>query len=240
MKWLPYVLLFIVWFFVSFLAHTPLIPSPFETVGELYVIASQWENWAHFLITLFRGVSGVLLSLIFAIICGIPCGFSDKLWQMFKPIVMVLQSSPTVIWVSILLVWIGSGTGICILSVFVATFPPLFANIANGTSCIDKKLLQMAWLYRVSHYRIIREFVIPSISSYIVSALSYVLGVTWKVVTTVEFICASSGVGSRVFWAYRDLNMKGLFCWMFIVICFGLFVDSYFVCGIRKRALAKI
>ena len=239
MKWLLSIIsLLLLWHVAAILAASPLLPSPIATGYELVSILSSTNNLYHILLTFIRGLAGLLLAFIFALIVGIPCGYSPKLLESISPLVAIIQACPTIIWFSFLMLFVSGGTISAIVCVLVAVFPAMFHNIAQGIASLDRRLFHMASLYHVPFRRVLGQIVLPGIAPHLLSSLAFALGVTWKVTSTAEFIGAGSGVGSKIFWAFRLLNIEALFCWAIILIVIGIFVDTVVVRALRKKVSA--
>ena len=215
-----------------FLGHA-LVPSPAETAWELVQMCGQASFWRHISLTVFRGTAGLGLATVLALITGIPCGLSRTAMDMLSPLVTALQGCPPIIWISLLLVWVGIGSVVPIIVVLVAVFPILFLNMAQGVAALDPHLFQMARIYHVSKWRILKDLVVPGIARYTLAAYSFALGITWKVTATSEFFGADSGIGARLYWAYRILNMPRLFAWTAILVIFGLLLETSIIQPLR-------
>ncbi len=236
MKWCVSILLAVVlWAVVSWLAGPALFPSPWETAGAMARLLATAESWKHILITFFRGTAGLFLALAAAFLIGIPCGLNRTAMNLLSPLIAVMQACPVIVWVSLLMVWVGVGSMVPIAAIWASVFPVLFLNVAQGVAALDERLFVMARVYRVGRWRMLRQLILPGISAPVVAGFSYALGVCWKVTATAEFIGSSSGIGSRIYWSYRFLDMPQLFCWALILIAFGLALEAGWVRPLRDR-----
>jgi NitT/TauT family transport system permease protein len=111
-------------------------------------------------------------------------------------------------------------------------------NTVQGTQAIDRRLFSMMQLYQVSWFSGLTKVVLPGIQSFSAAAISYALGISWKVATTVEFIGSTRGAGAQIYWAYRGLDMPRLFSWGILIISLGLVVDHFVAGPLRKRSVA--
>ena len=211
-----------------------LIPTPWETGREGARLASTGELCRHLSLTVFRGMCGLVLGLAIALILGVPCGLLRPVMEVLSPLVTAMQSCPPIIWISFLLVWAGIGNVVPMLVVFAAVFPPCFLNVAQGVAGLDHRLLEMTRVYRVPRGRVLRQIVLPGISRFAVASLSFALGITWKVTATAEFFGAPSGVGERIYWSQREMNMPRLFAWTAVIIAVGVALELGVVQPLRE------
>lgn len=224
-----------IWWMLSRLCGSAVFPGPWETIHELFRLCGTSSVWRHVCLTVFRGASGLVLGLTLGLFAGIPCGLSNRAMALLDPVLAVMQSCPPIIWITFLLVWIGSGSAVPILVVCAAVFPALFLTIAQGTRRLDRRLLQMAVVYRLPIRRRIVHILMPGILQHAISAITYAAGTTWKVTATAEFFGSEDGVGARIYWAYRMLDMTALFAWALIIILVGVALDIGVVQWLRSK-----
>jgi NitT/TauT family transport system permease protein len=222
-------LMLVCWSMLAAYVDSPLLPSPWAVVKEMSRLLTERAPYRHLLISFFRGVVGLTLALVFGILAGVLCGLKKTSMEIISPLVSALQGCPTIVWVSLLMVWVGIGSVVPIVAIAVATFPVIFLNVAHGVSALDKRLLVMSRLYHVAPVRTLRDIVFPGISSYLLAGFAFSASICWKVASTAEFIGSESGVGSQIYWAYHDLNIPRLFCWALILILFALALDAWVI-----------
>lgn len=228
-------IILLVWIVASSLSGAAIFPGPLATAKEMLLLLSEWSSWENIFITFFRGTSGLLLAFVLALLTGVPCGSRAGLMQIISPIVAAVQACPTIVWVSLLMVWVGTGSIVSITAVVVALYPIMFLNIAQGVASLDKRLISMSRLYHVPKIKMISGIILPGIAPFLLAAMAYALSTTWKITTTAEFIGSGSGIGAKIFWAFRMLNMPRLFCWALLLIAFGVFTDGVLVKALRNK-----
>ncbi|NLF15852.1 MAG: ABC transporter permease subunit [Lentisphaerae bacterium] len=235
----PWLLLFLVWAVASLSFGSDLVPGPWRTGRVLGGLLVRADTWEHIALTLFRGTAGMALGAALGYLLGIPCGLSPAAMRLLSPLVTALQSCPPIVWISLLLVWAGIGATVPVLVVAAATFPMLFINIAHGTADLDRGLLEMARMYRLPLRRALWDIVLPGISRYALAAFSFALGITWKVTATAEFFGSGDGIGARIYWASRQLDMPLLLSWTVIIVAIGLFLEMGLIHPLRQDRRAE-
>ena len=227
------------WWGVSRLMESRLVPGVGETcltLGDLLFTAHAWQDIC---VTVFRGVGGLGISILAALIFGIPAGLSKKAMELLSPLVAALQACPPVLWISLLLVWCGTGSVVPLGVVFASLFPPLFANVAGGVAAIDPRLFQMARIYRVGRFTVLKEVVLPGMLPFFLAGLSYALGTCWKITAVAEFLGSGTGMGARIYWSYRMLEMPELFAWGLLLVILGMGLELGVVRPLRLAAEIK-
>lgn len=236
---IPLLVLFMAWWGVSRIAGTAVIPTPIATARAGWRLGADSETWQHVLITLSRGLTGLGIAACAALLLGVPCGISRETMRMVQPLVTACQGCPPVIWISLLMVWAGTGSTVPVAAIVVTVFPVMLANVAQGVASLDPRLFAMSRVYRIPRRRVFCEIVLPGIADYVVAALSFSLGITWKVTATAEFLGAGSGIGAQLYWAYRKLDMPVLFAWAVIVIVLGLALETWMIRPLRRWTEAR-
>ena len=223
-KLAPLLLLVGLWWLLAWHWHSPLLPGPWVTGKQVVAIARTGELWRHLCLTLFRGGVGLVLGLAAALLLGVPCGFLRPVMGLLTPLVTAMQSCPPIIWISFLLVWASAGNTVPMLVVFAAVFPPCFLNVAQGVAGLDRR----------PNALVLRRIVLPGIARFAVASLSFALGITWKVTATAEFFGAPSGVGERIYWSQRAMDMPRLFAWAAVIVAVGVILELGVVHPLRE------
>jgi NitT/TauT family transport system permease protein len=227
-------LVLLLWAGVSWLAGPRLVPWPLDTFLALGSLLAEAKSWSDISLTLFRGASGLALSLAAALVTGLPAGRSPRVMSLLAPLVASLQACPPVLWISLLLVWAGQGNEVPLGVVFASIYPPLFANLAQGAASLDPRLFAMARLYHVGRWRVFKDIIWPGVRPYLTAGLSYALGTCWKVTAVAEFLGCSAGMGAQLYWSYRMLAMPRLFAWAFLLVLMGLVLELMLVRPLRR------
>ncbi|MBO7742128.1 MAG: ABC transporter permease subunit, partial [Victivallales bacterium] len=162
---------------------------------------------------------------IAAQLLGIWCGRRPAAMRTISPLVTFFQGCPPIVWISLLLVWVSLGSTVPVTVVAISTFPSLFLTIAGSTAALDRRYFQVASIYRVPRRLILTRLILPGIADATSSALSYALGLAWKVTATAEYLGAEDGIGGRIYQAYRNLQLPQLYAWTLLIAMIGLTVE---------------
>ncbi|MBO7742301.1 MAG: ABC transporter permease subunit [Victivallales bacterium] len=230
---LPFAALLLLWQLCAVLNGGRLIPEPADTISALLRLAAESATWLDILRTLSRGFLGLVLALIAAEVLGIWCGRRPLVMGMLSPVVTFFQGCPPIVWISLLLVWVSLGSTVPVAVVAISTFPALFLTIARSTASLDHKYFQVASIYRVPRLTVLTRLIIPGIADATSAAMSYALGLAWKVTATAEYLGAEDGIGGRIYQAYRNLQLPELYAWTLIIALIGLSVEKF---TIRRQA----
>ena len=225
-----------IWWLGSLFFGAELVPLPSTVGSKLLQLLVQGATLKTIGITVARGVGGLGLALVLALITGIAAGSSPSTMKLLTPLVAALQSCPPILWITLLMVWVGTGSAVPIAVVFATVFPPLFANVAQGCLSIDRRLFDMANLYNVPRLRVLRKIILPGVVPYLLAGLSYAASASWKITAVAEFLGSSTGIGAKIYWSYRMLEIPELFAWASIVIILGVYLELGVISPLRNAA----
>lgn len=225
------------WWFASWKLGSTLLPTPPVVLSQLASMATETDALQQVSITLSRTLLGLTLGFGCALVLGLLAGHIVFVRHMINPVVAAMQSFPTIVWLTLLMVWVGTGSEVIPAAVvFMVTFPVLFANVLQGYISIDQRLFAMSNLYRVPLWRVIRHIVIPSVIPHVLAGLSYGVAASWRVTIVAEFLGSASGMGARIYWSYRMLDMPQLFAWSTIAVSLGVALECLIIAPMRKKS----
>lgn len=230
---LPVVLVVLCWWFITVVLdqRSRVIPSPLDVAVELRRIAGGdsplgGSSYVHFGATLARLGVAFCISFVLGSSLGILAGRKKIVFDLLGSIVWVFLSIPSIVWVFIFAVAIGLGNAVPIAALCALMTPLVLINVAEGAKSIPGELTEMANAFHVGTTQLVREVYLPYLVPYLVSAarISFALGV--RIVTVVEVIGLSSGVGYLLTYWNQSVRVAPIIAWGIIFIVFGLIIDN--------------
>lgn len=213
-----------------------LVPSPADTLACLYHLVLTPDFWTHISITLFRGVTALGLTLGLALVTGIAAGRNKKLMDAVMPLAAMLQATPPILWITLVMVWAGTGNLVPILVVTASLFPPLFLSAAMAAADLDRRFFDLARVHGVTRAAVIKGIILPGIFPNFLAGFSYALGACLKIAAVAEFLGSDRGIGARLYWAYRMLDMEVLFAWALVLVGMGTAMEFVWIRPLRQKA----
>ena len=213
-------LLLALWSAGSFLTEAYIIPSPWHTAVEVVSLLSQGYAWRQILISVLRVAAGFSLALLAGLIVGIASGTNRDIETLLRPLVLIVQGMPPLLWIIplILILGIGHLSPICVIALIC--FPIVALNVNEGVKTVPFHLVQMLDVFAPGTYPRIRELILPHLKPFIAASLKLgiVLGIKASVIA--EYFGANNGIGFQVQAAFLSLQVGKLFAWgvIFIVL----------------------
>ena len=166
-----------IWQFASmYLKQEILLASPVSVIRKLFELIFSGNFWQSVGFSFVRIVTGFLLAVLLGIFLAV--------WASF---------------IILCLIWIPSKN----LSVFISflmVLPVIYTNILEGIRQTDRKILEMAKVFRVNLRRQIRYIYVSQVLPYFLSACRLSLGMCWKAGVAAEVIGVPSGsIGEKLY-----------------------------------------
>ncbi|MDR2503892.1 MAG: ABC transporter permease subunit [Deltaproteobacteria bacterium] len=213
-----------------------LAPPPAAIFSAWWNLACSGELGRELGVTLLRGAAGIALANLAGTALGLAAGLMPWALRLVAPLTAALQSCPPVVWISLVMVWAGTGSTVPVVTVFAAAFPFVFSNTAQGVLGLDRRLLSMSRLYGVPRLRMLRRLILPGIMPYWLAGFSTVLAAGWKAAAVAEFLGSHQGIGARIYWSYHKMNMEELNAWALTLIVLGVALENALILPLRRKA----
>ena len=127
------------------------------------------------------------------------------------------------------LVWLDSGQ-LPLFIAFLMVFPTVYLNLLEGVRQTDRKLLEMARVFRVSPARRLTGIYLPQVLPYFRSAASLGLGLCWKAGIAAEVIGLPAGsMGERLYTAKIYYQTPDLFAWTAAIVAVSAAFERLFL-----------
>ena len=213
-----------------------LFASPLQVFEALFQLVRSKDFWEAILFSTQRIATGFFLALLCGLLLAILSAGSRLFRLLLTPLIRLMKAVPVVSFVILALLWIKS-TNLSILISFVMVLPVIYTNVLQGIDGTDKKLLEMAAVFRMSFLNKIRYIYIPSILPALVSACSVSLGFCWKSGIAAEVIGLPTGsIGEKLYEAKLYLMTGELFAWTAVIVLVSVIFERFVMFLIRKLA----
>ena len=122
--------------------------------------------------------------------------------------------------------------GAFVLSILV---PMIYVNTLSGLEHTDRKLLEMALVFRMPLWKQVRYIYIPAVLPYLISGCRTALGMSWKSGVAAEVIGIPEGsIGEQLYYSKLYLDTAGLFAWTFVIIIVSAVFERIFLYFLGK------
>lgn len=172
-----------------------LLPAPSRVLATIWQMALTGDLWEHLGITLWRVALGFVLGSVLATVFGALTGYSRTLNQLLDPLLQGIRNIPSLAWVPLFILWMGIYETSKVVLIAVGVFFPVYLNLMSGIQGVDRKLVEVGRVYRLSGLQLIRRIFMPAtLPAYFVGLRSG-LGLGWMFVVAAEIMGANKGLG---------------------------------------------
>lgn len=213
------------WQLVSFVIDRSIVPVPVETLQLLgkHIVSPKMIEAA--LQTAWKVGLAIILVLFLGIIVGLLLGISAKCYEMFRPLIMVIQAVPVVSWLSLVIFAWGIGWKGPVFITFVSLLPTAILTTVAGVRNLDQNLLEMARVYRVPFSYVMKHIYLGALVPFIIAIIDVTIGQAWKVVLVAEYLSGGSGLGVEIFNARMVVDSAGAWSVTLLAALLGILTE---------------
>ena len=216
-----------------------LLVSPIGVVKRLFTLVLEAEFLSTVGFTLSRIAVGFLLGLIAGTLLALLAGRFEIVEILLWPYMITVKSVPVASFVVVALIWF-SASGLSALISFLMVLPIIYTNLLDGIKSVDKKMLEMADVFKMPHLRRLRFIWLPSVKPFLLSGCKISLGLAWKSGVAAELIGYPEGsVGEALYYSKLFLNTADLFAWTVVIVLLSIIFEKLFL-FILKRILKGV
>lgn len=218
---------FAVWQIASVAVGTAvLLPSPLETAKALCDLLKTSSFYLAVLSTLFRIVAGYVAGAVVGLLCGGITYLSPFINSLLSPLASTVKATPVASFIVLLFVWFSNGS-VSSVTAFLMVLPVIWNSFFTALNNTDKKLLEMAALFKIKKATVIKEIYIPSVLPVLKGGFATAMGLAWKAGVAAEVICnPKNSIGGGIYNAKVYLETPDLFAWTFTVIVVSLILEK--------------
>jgi len=207
-----------------------ILPAPLDVMKAFMDVAASGELWENIGVSFIRALLGFLIGGGIGLFLGLLNGIYPIAEKHLDTTVQMLRNIPHLALVPIVILWFGVGEEAKIFLVAIGVFFPVYINTYHGIRSVDKGLIEMANVYRLSRWHMFSKVIMRGALPSILVGIRYSLGVMWLTLIVAETVAATSGIG------YMAMNARE-FMQLDIVV---LAILLYAVLGKVADSLAKL
>ena len=212
--------------------------SPVQAGYTLLQLLPQAEFWQRVGFSSGRILLGFGLGVAVSIVLAVAAQAWHTADVLLAPVLQLVKATPVASFIILALVWLNSQS----LSLFISAlmvFPPVYLNVLEGICHTDRRLLEMARVFRVPLGRRLRGIYLPQVMPYFRTAVSLGLGLCWKAGAAAEIIGLPAGsMGERLYTAKVYFQTADLFAWTVTIVAVSVVFERLFL-ALVDRLMGK-
>jgi NitT/TauT family transport system permease protein len=224
-----------VWTALSWRYGAYVLPSPAAVAAGLLEISRSGEIWWHTGASLYRIVLGFGGAVMVALLLGLAVFVSGLARGVVQDVLAVLNATSVFVWIVIAIIWFGISERAPIFTTFMITLPVVASNVVEGVENVDRRLLEMGDVYRLTGGQKFRAIVVPSTLPYLVAGMKVGFGLALKVSVVAEIFGVTSGIGYIMNYSREILATQMVFAWAVVMILVMMATDKLVFAAIARR-----
>ena len=206
--------------------------SPVQALGTLVQLLPQAEFWQRVAFSAGRILLGFGLGALSSAVLAVAAEKWEWVDALLAPVMQLVKATPVASFIILALVWV-SGSSLSVLISFLMVLPVLYGAVRTGIGSADRRLLEMAQVFRLPLGRRLRAVWLPAVLPAFRQGCSVALGICWKSGVAAEVI------GDALYRAKITLSTGELFAWTFVIILLSAVFEKLFL-ALLDRAVAAV
>jgi nitrate/nitrite transport system permease protein len=186
------------------------------------------------LTSLYTVFTGFVLATLIAVPVGMLCGMSRTVNTALNPLIQIFKPVSPLAWLPIVTMvvsalyvggqgaWFEKSFLTSAITVMLCSLWPTLINTAVGVSSIDKDLINVGRVLKLSKATQITKIILPSSLPLIFTGLRLSLGVGWMVLIAAEMLAQNPGLGKFVWDEFQNGSSSSLGRIMVAVFTIGI------------------
>ena len=228
-------MLLVAWAALSWRYGAYVLPSPLAVARGFADIVASGEIWRHTFASLGRILVGFGGAVVVALLTGLAAFLSRTARGVIHDFLSVLNSTSVFVWIVISIIWFGLSNWAPIFTTLMITLPVVASNIVEGVANVDRRLLEMGDVYRLSGRQKFTAIVVPSTLPYLVVGMKVGFGLALKVSVVAEIFGVTSGIGYVMNYSREILATQMVFVWALVMILVMTATDRLVFDAVSRR-----
>ncbi len=191
--------LLLAWQTLAMVVNLPILPAPLKVLS-VFVRELQNGLLSHFMYSLWRVFAGMALSVLIAAPVGLAIGGSKKLNRLFSPLIYLLYPIPKVVFVPVVILFLGIGDTAKIAIMFMILFFQIVVLVRDQAAGLAPQLIQSLQSLGAGRRALFRFVYLPASLPAILTALRQSIGTAVAVLYITELSATKYGLGYYIYY----------------------------------------
>jgi NitT/TauT family transport system permease protein len=226
----------VVWAVGAKILNNPLLlPGPFQVLRCLWNLMGQASFWQTAAVSLGRILLGVACAVALGTGLAVLTSRSRILNALIAPALTATQATPVASFTILVLIWLERDF-VPVLICALMGLPVVWNSVSAGIRVTDVQLLEMAQVFRLSRWQILKRIYVPSVMPFFRTACSSALGLGWKAGIAAEVLTVpKASIGRMISDSKLYLMTEALFAWTLAVIAMSLLLQKLMLILLKGR-----
>lgn len=189
--------------------------------------------------SLGRGILGYLAACVIGCLIGMLLIKSTALRDYLKPLLMGIQTLPSICWVPFAILWFGLGDDAIIFVVIMGSTFSIALSVESSIRNINPLYLSVAGIMGAKGIKRITKVIIPAALPSLISGFRQGWSFAWRALMSGEVISASVGLGYTLMLGRNLADINQVMLVMIVIIIIGIILDKMCFSLAENKVLEK-
>jgi NitT/TauT family transport system permease protein len=201
--------LFVLWEIAGRLGwiNTFLMSQPSKIYKLFLQMVSNGKLYEHIAVTLMENFIGFSSGTILGTIIAIVLWWSDYLFNLLEPYLVVLNSIPKVALGPVIIVWMGNGSSAIIVMALLVSIIVTIIMLTNGFREVEGNKIKLLRTLGATKKQVLVKVILPASIPTIFSAIKVSIGLSLVGTIVGEFLVSKAGLGYLIVYGGQVFNL---------------------------------
>ncbi|MFQ9515132.1 MAG: ABC transporter permease [Eubacterium sp.] len=186
-----------------------------------------------------RGIIGYLIACVLGCFLGMVILEYKTLGKYLKPLLMGIQTLPSICWVPFAILWFGLGNDAIIFVVVMGSALSIALSVESSIRNIDPLYLSVAGIMGAKGLKLVTKVIIPAALPSLISGFRQGWSFAWRALMSGEVISSSIGLGYTLMLGRNLADINQVMLVMIVIIIIGIIMDKVCFSLVENKVLAK-
>ncbi len=192
--------LLLLWQGFAMALNQPILPSPLEVAAAFAREIPRGQLPLHFLVSLWRVIASLVLSIALAVPAGLVLGQSQQLNRLFSPFIYLTYPIPKVVLVPVVMLFLGVDERAKIVVIFLILFFQILVLVRDQAAGLRPELIQSVRSLGAGRKALFRFVYLPASLPAILTGVRQSIGTAVAVLYVAELFATQYGLGYYIYY----------------------------------------
>jgi ABC-type nitrate/sulfonate/bicarbonate transport system permease component len=198
------------------------LPRLSEVVAQIGLMHAEGILIENVLVSLRVYLTGMAFSIAVAVPLGFALGGVKVLDRIISPDLWAIYTTPLIILMPLILLWVGINETARVLLVFVSSVPAVVVVVMEGVKTVDNSLLRAARSFGAGRLRLFTHVIVPSTIPFIGTGVKMGMSRGLIGLFVGELLTQATGIGYLITLAQKAFNIPRVFALISMFIAFSV------------------
>lgn len=233
----------LIWQLVAVIINNSLIlASPIDAFLALINLVPQGSFWLSVWGSFYNITAGFLLAAVLGVVLSFLSYKVNFVKEFLSPPMTLLKTVPVASFIILLLISMKSKANLSMIISFMMVLPVIYVNMLAGFNNLDKKLLEMADMFKVSGRKKLKYIYVYETLPFFTTGAKISLGLCFKSGVAAELVgLVQNTIGNELYYTKLYLMMDNVFAWTAVIIVISILFEALILNLLKllKRSIEK-